>query len=131
MTARNIVEHFLDLVDAGEWSRLPELYAEDAAVEQPFAKPVALQLQGIDAIRAHFARAAHAPLHFRVVNRIVHQTVDPEVVIAEFDYDGVVTNTGRHFSVANVQVFRVRNGRIAATTDYHDHAAIARVVTGP
>jgi uncharacterized protein len=56
---------------------------------------------------------------------VVHATGDPEVVIAEFDYDGQVTTTGRSFRVANVQVLRVRNGQIVASRDYHNHLAIA------
>jgi ketosteroid isomerase-like protein len=119
-TARELVNTFLDHVDRGEWNALPALYADDAVVEQPFAKPAALQLIGREAIRAHFARAARAPLRFHVINRLVTETVDPEIVVAEFDYDGDATNTGRHFVVANIQVFRIRQGRIVATRDYHD-----------
>jgi uncharacterized protein len=56
---------------------------------------------------------------------VVHDTGDPEVVIAEFDYDGQVTTTGHSFRVANVQMLRVRNGKIVSSRDYHDHLAIA------
>jgi ketosteroid isomerase-like protein len=56
---------------------------------------------------------------------VVHDTGDPEVIIAEFDYHGQVTPMGPLFEVANVQVLRVRDGRIVASRDYHDHLAIA------
>lgn len=56
---------------------------------------------------------------------VVHQTADPEVIVAEFDYDGRVATNGRTVHVANVQVMRVRAGRIVWSRDYHDHAAIA------
>jgi ketosteroid isomerase-like protein len=129
-TAAQLVNRFLDHVDRGEWNALPALYADDAVVEQPFAKPASLQLIGHEAIRAHFARAARAPLRLRVINRVVTETIDPEIIVAEYDYEGEATNSGRHLLVANVQVFRVRHGQIVATRDYHDHAALAAALGG-
>jgi ketosteroid isomerase-like protein len=124
-----LIERFLDHVDRGEWASLPELYAEDAIVEQPFAKPAPLRLQGREAIRAHFASAARAPLRLRVTHRRVLQTLDPEVIVAEYDYDGHATTTGHAFVVANVQIFRVRAGQIVASRDYHDHLAFAAALS--
>lgn len=46
-------------------------------------------------------------------------------MIGEFDYDGRVTTTGHTFRVANIQVLRVRDGRIVSSRDYHDHLALA------
>ena len=76
---RALVERFLNHVDRGEWTALPDLYADDAVVEQPFAKPAPIRLQG---------RA-----------------------------------------VANVQIFRIRDGRIVATRDFHDHLAFAAALS--
>jgi uncharacterized protein len=56
---------------------------------------------------------------------VVQQTDDPEVIIAELDYEGRVATTGRPLRVANIQVLRVRGGKIVATRDYHDHLGIA------
>jgi ketosteroid isomerase-like protein len=57
---------------------------------------------------------------------VVHETDDPEVIVAEFDYDGLITTTGHAFRFSNVQVLRVRDGLIVETRDYHDHRALAR-----
>jgi ketosteroid isomerase-like protein len=59
---------------------------------------------------------------------VVHETKDPEVVIAEYDYDGLVTTTGRSFQVANIQVSRIREGQIVASRDYHNHPVLADAV---
>jgi uncharacterized protein len=67
-------------------------------------------------------------LKLEVRNMVVHQTADPEVAVAEWDYDGVVTATGRTFRVSNVQVSRVRDGRIVASRDYHNHAFMVAVM---
>ena len=65
----------------------------------------------------------------RAGNVVVHHTDDPEVIIAEFDYHGQVSTTGRSFQVANIQVLRVRDGQIVSSRDYHNHAAIAAVLS--
>jgi ketosteroid isomerase-like protein len=47
------------------------------------------------------------------------------VVVAEYDYQGEMTSTGRSFIVANVQIVRVRDGLIVRSRDFHDHAGMA------
>jgi ketosteroid isomerase-like protein len=56
-------------------------------------------------------------------NVVVHQTADPEVIVAEFEYAGRNTETGRDFVVPNVFVMRVREGRIVESRDYAHHRA--------
>jgi len=47
----------------------------------------------------------------------VHETADPEVVVAEFDYRGE-TGAGHPVLRRNVFVWRVRDGRIVHARDY-------------
>ena len=61
-------------------------------------------------------------------NLVVHQTLSPEVVVAEWDYDGLVTTTGYAFRVSNITVTTVRNGKIVASRDYHNHAVLGRAL---
>ena len=68
------------------------------------------------------------PLELRARNVTVHQTRNPEVVIAEWDYDGLITTTGRSFQVSNIQVSTVRDGQIVASRDYHNHLVLAEVL---
>lgn len=68
------------------------------------------------------------PLELRARNVTMHQTSDPEVIVAEWDYDGLLTTTGRAFQVSNVQVSTVRDGQIAASRDYHNHLILAEVL---
>lgn len=120
---REIFDRLLLGIGEERWSELPDLYAEDAVVDQPFA-PNSLRLHGRETIRKHFA-GADGLLRLRAHNIVVHDTTDPEVIIAEFDYDGVVINTGRSFQASNIQVLRVRDGQIIESRDYHDHMALA------
>jgi len=123
---REVFERLLAGITSGAWSELPSLYAADAVVELPFAAPGQTRLEGREAIRKHFEQASRAPLAMEARIRTVHATSDPEVIVAEFDYDMHVVPEGQPFTVSNVQVLRVRDGLIQSTRDYHDHAAIAR-----
>ncbi|MDX6328129.1 MAG: hypothetical protein QOI83_512 [Streptomycetaceae bacterium] len=116
-----VLTRLLDGITNGKWHDLAELYAKDTVVEMPFAKPVPGRLEGREAVRRHFAGAAGLPIEFRVRDLVVHETGDPEVIIAEFSYAGRVISTGRAFVAANAQVIRVRDGLIVSSRDYHDH----------
>ena len=52
-----------------------------------------------------------------------NQTSDPELVIAEFDYN--LRYADRTTTSANVQVMRIRDGLIVESRDYHDHLRFA------
>ncbi|MEU8125065.1 nuclear transport factor 2 family protein [Spirillospora sp. NPDC049024] len=128
-TPREVFARLSAGISAGRWDELAALYAEDAVVEQPFALPPAPpRLEGRAEIDRHFRAAARGPLELRARDVVVHETADPEVIVAEFGYDGRVVPPGRAFRVANIQVLRVRDGLIAETRDYHDHPGFARAM---
>ena len=123
---RDVIERLIQGISRGGWQELDELYADDALVEYPFALPSGpARLAGRSAIRRYFAAVARLPLELKAHHVVVHETKDPEVVIAEYDYDGLVTTTGRSFQVSNIQVSRVRDGQIVASRDYHNHPVLA------
>jgi ketosteroid isomerase-like protein len=126
---RAIFERLIDGISAGRWPELATLYAEEAVVGQPFAVPPAPgRLEGRAAIHAHFSAAADGPFELTARDIVVHETTDPEVIVAEFDYAGRISTTGHTFTVANIQVLRIRDGLIVATRDYHDHLALANAL---
>jgi ketosteroid isomerase-like protein len=122
---RAVFERLIGDIAAQRWHTVADLYAEDAVVDILFALPEPRRLEGRETIRAHFAAAAAGPLRFEVYDVTVHETADPEVVVAEFWYRGHVAGGDRSFEAANVQVLRVRDGLIVSSRDYHNHAAIA------
>jgi ketosteroid isomerase-like protein len=123
-TPREVFERQLQTIASQNWSAMAELYADDAVVELPFNRPSPLRIDGRAQLEAR-GRAAHdLPLQLRPENLVIHETTDPEVIVAEFDYAGRVTTTGRTFRVANVIVARIRDGKIVASRDYHNHVAI-------
>jgi ketosteroid isomerase-like protein len=125
---RIVAERLIHGISSGAWDRLLELYAPNVVVEQPFGVPGPLRLEGREQLAAHFAAGTRLPLQLSARNLVVHQTHDPEVVVAEFDYDGTITSTGRSFTVANILVLTVRDGQIINSRDYHNHAVLAEVL---
>ena len=125
---RDVAERLINGISQQRWQALHELYARDALVEYPFALPVPTRLEGREAIRRYFSAVARMPLELRARNITVHETGDPEVIVAEWDYDGLVTTTGRSFQVSNIQVSRVRDRQIVASRDYHNHLVLAEAL---
>jgi ketosteroid isomerase-like protein len=109
----------LVLGDSTQVERLVAFYAEPTHVVHPM-NPDIPPLRTRDELRAHFAAA---PTHlgrpdaFAPADVVVHQTTDPEVVVAEFHYE--VTRGGTTSSIPCVFVVRVRDGLIV---DSRDHA---------
>ena len=125
-TPREVLERLLaGIAGGGDRSRLFELYAEDAVVDLPFARPTPVRLSGRDGLRQHFEAGPGDAIQVKASNVRVYEATDPEVVIAEFDYD--VTGPAGTAHVTNVQVMRVRDGLIVESRDYHDHARLASV----
>ncbi|MFI5888230.1 hypothetical protein [Streptomyces sp. NPDC051554] len=86
-------EVFLRLVHGvadGNSSELPDLYGEVTDVRHPMATPESEPLTSRRALREHFT----VPPEVReslpkrsVVDVVVHETADPEVIVAEFAYE--------------------------------------------
>jgi ketosteroid isomerase-like protein len=130
MSTTALFHRLLDGLTSADWTELADLYTEDARVTMPFALPEPRVLHGRDEIAAHFAGSTAVPIRFRAENVVVHTTTDPDLVIAEFDYIVRLTTDGSEFRVSNVQLVRARDGEIAETHDYHDHARLAAALAG-
>lgn len=111
-----------------------DLYAEDGVLEWPFAPDgMPRRVAGREAIRhvlvplGERARAAgHHLLGYQSVE--VHDTTDPEVIIAEFDVQGEILPDGRPYQLSFVQVLRVRDGKIVTFRDYWNPQALSSLL---
>lgn len=125
-------EVFLRLVQGvseGKAASLPALYAEPTDVRHPMWPGGLPPLTTRDELARHFGvgMEAVAPVvRFRAEAIVVHETTDPEVIVAEFEYRGTVIATGEPFAVPCVFVMRVRDGLIVESRDYIDHLAFAK-----
>ena len=118
-------ELFLRYLHAGALTHDPDavagLFTEDGVYEAPLMPPghrLPQRLAGREAIRAgvgafHEEPAFQGKVDVQRSGYVLHETADPDVFIAELDtaFEGGGT-------VSLVQIFRVRDGRIARLRDY-------------
>ncbi|OHV44996.1 ketosteroid isomerase [Parafrankia colletiae] len=107
---------------------LAGLYGEQTDVRHPFAPLGDQPLHTRAELRQHFAGIGPAPgvSRFTPMGIVVHQTADPEVVVAEFTYAGTADHG--EFAVPCVFVVRVRDGQIVESRDHIDHISLARAL---
>jgi uncharacterized protein len=122
-------EVFLALVNGiadGNPDGLPELYAEQIDVTHPFDPLHGAPFRSREDIRKGMEQRTAGPRpRRRVGNVTIHETTDPEVIVAEFEYQGT-TDAGEPYALPAVFVMRVRDGQIVSSRDYHDHLASTR-----
>lgn len=114
--------------DTDQVDRLAALYADDTHVEHPMSPLGDPPLRTREEVRRHFARMTGGNPALRgwhAGDIVIHDTADPEVIVAEFAYQG--DGDQGPFRVPCVFVLRVRDGQIVASRDYVDHLAIARI----
>ncbi|MFI5532957.1 nuclear transport factor 2 family protein [Kitasatospora sp. NPDC051853] len=124
-------EIFQRYVYAGAMTRnadaLAELFTEDGVLEAPLlaaGSAFPRRTAGREAIRAalaeYYARPVGGPRtpNLEKSGYVLHTTADPDVFIAEIDtvFDG--EEGEEEETVSLVQVFRLRDGRIARLRDY-------------
>jgi ketosteroid isomerase-like protein len=128
---RSPQEVFLALMDGIAEDRteheLAGLYAEQTDVVHPFDPLRAPALRTRDELREHFRPDGSPRLPRRAANITIHETTDPEVIVAEFEYQGTTPDTGEPFALPGIFVLRVRDGEIVSSRDYFDHFAAARI----
>jgi ketosteroid isomerase-like protein len=133
-TAREIFARFVRTGVERDLSAQADLYASDGVLEWPFA-PAGMprRTEGREAIRRVLAGlhagADAAGLRVTGVREVaVHDTTDPEVIIAEFEVQAEAGTTPT--TLPYVQVYRVRAGEIVSLRDYWSPATAA-AVTAP
>jgi ketosteroid isomerase-like protein len=124
-------EVFLRLVNGvcdGPYEDLAGLYAEQTHVTHPFHPLNPPALRSREELNEHFTAPPPVgrTLSRKPVDIRIHETADPEVIVAEFAYRGQVVETGESFSVPCVFVMRIRDGVIVESRDYIDPIASAR-----
>lgn len=129
-TPRDVVLKLLNGVCDERWADVLDLYAEKTDVVHPFHPLGAPALRSRAELAEHF-NGGSQPYEGRTLRRrptgvTVHETTDPEVVVAEFQYAGTVVETGESFAYPGVFVVRVRDGKIVESRDYLDHLGSAR-----
>lgn len=126
---RSPSEVFLALVNGlceGRIGEVIDLYAERTDVSHPFDPLRGAGFTSREELRQHFARRpARQTLKARATNIRIHETSDPEVIVAEFRYEIENLETGASSSYPCIFVMQVRDGKIVSSRDYVDHLGSA------
>ncbi|WP_433893377.1 nuclear transport factor 2 family protein [Streptomyces sp. CA-111067] len=118
-TPREVVEHLLRLTAEGPAESMADLFAEDAVFEMPFLPPGAPRPEpGREAFRAHLKGAVGLQEFDSIDELHLHQTTDPDVVIAEYRLHGRAVLTGKRFASHLVLVARIHDGLIVRARTY-------------
>ncbi|WP_371502549.1 nuclear transport factor 2 family protein [Kitasatospora sp. NBC_00374] len=125
LSPRAVFQQLIEGITTGRFAELAELYAEDAVVETVFEPVGPRRIEGRAALEERFAAvSANSPIGLVATDVVILETDDPEVIVAEWNYQVHHRVTGRNFATANIQVLRVRDGLIVGSRDFHDHLAL-------
>ena len=95
------------------------LWAEDGVMEFPFAPPgYPSRLEGRAAIEEYLRDYPEMLDIQGFPAQVVHQSTNPDVVIAEFDAEGVVVATGKPYRFSYIAVITLLDGEIVSYRDY-------------
>jgi ketosteroid isomerase-like protein len=119
MTPRDLLGKGLDLLLAKDMSGFADLWAADGTMEFPFAPPGwPARLNGREAVREYLRGYTDVFDIKSVAEQTVHETTDPEVIIAELEVNGVLVRTGEPYQRRYISVITVRDGHITGYRDY-------------
>jgi uncharacterized protein len=133
-THADVLARRRQLTLSGDADGLAELFAPDGVIEFVFHGPpgTPVRLEGREVIREYSRRVVKSPLRLESYEITeLHQTSDPEVVVAEMTATATVTATGRPLSAISIQVLRIRDGRIALMRDFADPRLLEQVTGEP
>jgi uncharacterized protein len=137
---RRVVERLIAAATSGTPGDIADCYADQVVIEMPFAAgltPARLETTR-EELRARFASGAASRRYTAARDVRLHQTTDPDVLVAEYTLDGTRLDIagpgdagpggGGQFSLNFVMVLTFRDGLIAHARDYTNPVAAARAL---
>ena len=119
VTPVEVVERRRQVLLDNDVDGFADLFAPDGVMEMPTAAAGApRRIAGRQAI-TEFSRQTVPGVRVDSLEHVaVHETGDPEVIIAETITRATLTATGESFTTQSIQVFRVRDGKIVLFRTY-------------
>jgi len=119
--AREVFDRFLTASAENRWDDVADCYAEDVVLEMVFTLPGVPRItRGRETLRERFRAAGAMRRVTKADNVVVHETTNPEVLVAEFDLHQEAG--GESFAGSYIMVLTIRDGEIVHTRDYTDTA---------
>lgn len=132
LPARQVVEELLRLLLAKDMQGFADLWAEDGVIEFPFAAlHFPESVEGRENVREYMAHYPDMLDVREITSSTIHDTVDGDVAIIEFEVDGVVVATGRPYHAGYIAVITTRDGEIVRYRDYWSPLMAIEALGGP
>lgn len=114
-----LVARALQLLLDKDMAGFAGLWAVDGVMEFPFAPPgYPSRLEGRAAIEDYLRDYPEMLDIQGFPKQVVHQSTDQDVVVVEFDAEGVVVATGKPYRFSYIAVITTRDGEIVSYRDY-------------
>ena len=129
-TSREVVEQVLRAGREQDTETFVSLIAPDGSIEWPY-RPAGIpgRIEGREQIREFLNAQAKGLVRFdEYRNTVIHETIDPEVVIVEYDAHGTVAATGAPFHQTIIAVLRIRDGLVVSYRDYLNPLVLAETL---
>jgi hypothetical protein len=122
------VRVLLELADAMDVEALVACFTTDAVMELPFAPGrMPRRYRGRDAIGEFQRFARDSFSEFSMTIDAIHETADPQVVVAEHHSRGIVAANGRAYENRYVTFFTFdEHGYVACWREYYDAGVVVR-----
>jgi uncharacterized protein len=115
----DLIPRALQLLLDKDMAGFAGLWAVDGVMEFPFAPPgYPTRLEGRAAIEEHLRDYPEMLDIQGFPKQVVHQSVDEDVAVVEFDAEGVVVATGKPYRFSYIAVITTRDGEIVSYRDY-------------
>jgi uncharacterized protein len=120
----------LELIEVGAIREWVDLFAPDGVLEFSYPPPgIPARFAGHDALYAHM-KTFPDELDLTFSGLTFHDTVDPDLVIAEFVGDGTSVPTGRPVHQTYLSVVRFAGGRITLFRDFWNPLVVIEALGG-
>jgi len=113
---RALLEHVVSLFGTDRAGELVDCYTDDWALELPFADPP-VHLEGSREVGAYLASRL-GTFVFTLSLTAVHECLDPDLLVAEYESDGHVTHTGRPYRNTYIALWRFRDGKVCGVREF-------------
>jgi uncharacterized protein len=129
-TSREVVEQILRAGREMDTETFVGLFDPAGYIEWPY-RPDGIpgRVEGRERLREFMAGQASGLVRFdEYRNTVIHETVNPEVVIVEYDAHGTVIPTGAPFHQTIIAVLRIRDGLVVSYRDYLNPLVLAETL---
>ncbi len=123
---RELLDHVLSLFGTDRAGELVNCYTPDWVLELPFADPP-VRLEGGQEIGAYLASRLDTFV-FTLSLTAVHECLDPDLLVVEYESDGHVSHTGKPYRNTYIALWRFRDGRVSGVKEFPNPMVVAEAL---